>query len=226
MRVLVVEDEKKLSALLKKGLESEQWVVTVAGNGVEALELALNHSFDAVLLDVMLPGLSGLEVVRRLREKRNRTPVLMLTARDGSNDVINGLNLGADDYLTKPFSFDVLAARLRAVARRGPLEQVHHLSTHDLVLNPASREVRRCDELIALTRTEYLLLELLLRHAGRVLSREFIIDRVWGFDREIESNTLDAFVKKLRHKIDDNFEVKLIQTVRGFGYRILEGAGR
>ena len=223
MRVLVVEDEKKLLGLLKKGLESEHWVVTVAGNGLEALDLALNHSFDAVLLDIMLPGLSGLEVVKRLRENRNRTPVLMLTARDASSDVITGLNLGADDYLTKPFSFDVLSARLRAVARRGPVEQTPDLSISDLVLKPATREVRRRGKLIALTRTEYLLLELLLRHAGRVLSREFIIDRVWGFDREIESNTLDAFVKKLRHKVDDDSEEKLIQTVRGFGYRILEG---
>lgn len=137
MRVLVVEDEKKLSALLKKGLESEHWVVTVAGNGIEALDLALNHSFDAVLLDIMLPGLNGLEVVKRLREKRNRTPVLMLTARDASSDVITGLNLGADDYLTKPFSFDVLSARLRAVARRGPVEQTPDFSVNGYGLVPS-----------------------------------------------------------------------------------------
>ena len=223
MRVLVVEDEKKLSALLKKGLEAEQWVVTVAGSGAEALDLALNHSFDAMLLDIMMPGLNGFEVVRRLREKRNRTPVLMLTARDAPTDVIAGLNLGADDYLTKPFSFDVLSARLRAVARRGPVEQSPDLHASNLVLSPSTQEVRRGGKLISLTRTEYLLLELLLRHPGRVLSRQLIIERVWGFDREIENNTLDAFVKKLRLKIDSDYKEKLIQTVRGFGYRIVEG---
>jgi two-component system response regulator MprA len=223
MRVLIVEDEKKLSALLKKGLESEQWSVTVEGNGSDALELALNHTFDAVLLDVMLPGLNGFEVIKRLREKRNRTPVLMLTARDAASDVITGLNLGADDYLTKPFSFEVLCARLRAVARRGPLEQSPELHTGDLLLRPATQEVRRAGTPIALTRTEYLLLELLLRHAGRVLSRQFMIEQVWGFDRDIENNTLDAFIKKLRIKVDDGHREKLIQTVRGFGYRLAKG---
>jgi two-component system response regulator MprA len=175
-----------------------------------------------MLLDVMMPGLSGFEVVKRLRERRNRTPVLMLTARDASSDVITGLDLGADDYLTKPFSFDVLSARLRAVARRGPVEQSPDLFTGNLVLSPATQEVRRGGKLISLTRTEYLLLELLLRNGGRVLSRQYIIDQVWGFDREIENNTLDAFVKKLRVKIDNDFGEKLIQTVRGFGYRIVE----
>jgi len=223
MRVLVVEDEKRLAALLKKGLEAEQCVVTLVNDGAEALTLILNHSFDAVLLDIMLPGLSGFDVVKRLREKRNRTPVLMLTARDSAADIVKGLNLGADDYLTKPFSFEVLSARLRAVARRGAAEHSPKLKAGNLLLNPSTQEVRRGGKIISLTRTEYLLLELLLRHAGRVLQRQFIIESVWGFDREIESNTLDAFVKKLRLKVDDEFEEKLIQTVRGFGYRIRGG---
>src|SRR5215471_6709982 len=139
MRVLVAEDEKKLSALLKRGLEGEQCVVTVVGNGAEALSLILNHTFDAVVLDVSLPGLSGFDVVKRLRERRNRTPVLILTARDSAADVINGLNLGADDYLTKPFSFDMLAARLRAVARRNSVDQSPVLRSADLILNPITQ---------------------------------------------------------------------------------------
>jgi DNA-binding response OmpR family regulator len=220
MWVLVVEDERRMAELLKKGLEEEGHSVLVAHEGREALEMAQAQDFDAIVLDIMLPGIDGYEVTRRLRAVRVQTPILMLTARDAKTDIINGLNTGADDYLTKPFSFAEFLARLRAVSRRGPVQQPVHLQVADLVLDPATHEVLRGNRRIVLTRTEYKLLEFLMRRNGAVVSRDAIIDAVWGFDDSVENNTLDAFIKLLRAKIDNGHRHRLLHTVRGFGYSL------
>jgi DNA-binding response OmpR family regulator len=218
MQVLVIEDERRMAQLLRQGLEEEGHSVIVAGNGKDGLAMAESHPFDAIILDVMLPEMDGFSVARKLRAARNQTPILMLTARDATHDVIEGLNIGADDYLVKPFSFDMLLARLRAVSRRGAIPQPVPLQVQDLTLNPASREVLRQGRRISLTRTEYSLLELLMRRSGRVVSRENLIEAVWGFDSDVRSNTLDAFIRLLRDKVDSADEAKLIHTVRGVGY--------
>jgi DNA-binding response OmpR family regulator len=218
MQVLVVEDERRMAQLLRQGLEEEGHSVVLAGNGKDGLAIAESHPFDAIVLDVMLPEMDGFSVARKLRAARNQTPILMLTARDATHDVIEGLNIGADDYLVKPFSFDVLLARLRAVSRRGAIPQPVPLQVQDLTLNPASREVMRHGRRISLTRTEYSLLELLMRRSGRVVPRENLIEAVWGFDSDVRSNTLDAFIRLLRDKVDSADEAKLIHTVRGVGY--------
>jgi DNA-binding response OmpR family regulator len=180
MRILIVEDEKRMAALLKKGLEEEQHSVTVTHNGLEGLEIALQDSFDAIVLDIMLPGIDGLEMAKRLRDRGNRIPILMLTARDDVPDIVRGLDAGADDYITKPFSFEEFFARLRAVSRRGPIPQSPLLQVGDLIMDPAAHTVSRSNHSIVLTKKEYQLLELLMRHQGRVLSRTSIIDTIWG----------------------------------------------
>jgi len=218
MQVLVVEDEPRMSELLRQGLEEEGHSVVLTGNGREALAMAEAHPFDAIVLDVMLPGLDGFSIARRLRSARNQTPILMLTARDATTDLVEGLNLGADDYLVKPFSFEVLLARLRAVSRRGAIAQPPVLQVADLSLDPSAHEVARSGRRIVLTRTEYGLLELLMRRAGRVVTRENLIESVWGFDSNVRSNTLDAFIRLLRDKLDSDGGTSLIQTVRGVGY--------
>lgn len=222
MRILIVEDEKRMAELLRKGLQEEGYVVTLEFDGQAGLSTAQNYEFDAIVLDVMLPGLSGFEVARQLRRSRRQIPILMLTARDADSDVVKGLDVGADDYLTKPFSFEVLLARLRAVIRRGPSIQPQELRVADLVLVRATHEVLRGDDKITLTRTEFNLLEYLMRHAGQVVPRNTLMEAVWGFDKEIENNTLDAFIRLLRGKVDDRREKKLIQTVRGVGYSLRE----
>jgi len=218
MQVLVVEDERRMAELLRQGLEEEGHSVVIAADGRDGLAMAESHSFDAILLDVMLPGIDGFSVARRLRASRNQTPILMLTARDTNQDVVASLNLGADDYLVKPFAFDVLLARLRAVSRRGAIPQPVPVQVQDLSLDPASREVIRAGRRIALTRTEYGLLELLMCRAGRVVAREHLIEAVWGFDADVRGNTLDAFIRLLREKVDVAGCGKLIHTVRGIGY--------
>ena len=218
MQVLVVEDERRMAELLRQGLEEEGHTVFLAGNGRDGLAMAQSHPFDVIVLDVMLPGINGFTVAKKLRSVRNRTPILMLTARDANQDVIEGLNDGADDYLVKPFSFDVLLARLRAVSRRGPIPQPLMLQVADLRLNPGNRDVVRGERSIALTRTEYNLLELLMRRAGHVVPRESLMEAVWGFDSEVRNNTLDVFIRLLRDKVDGAGESKLIHTVRGVGY--------
>jgi DNA-binding response OmpR family regulator len=218
MQVLVVEDEPRMSELLRQGLEEEGHSVVLTGNGRDALAMAESHPFDAIVLDVMLPGLDGFSVAKRLRSARNQTPILMLTARDATTDLVEGLNLGADDYLVKPFSFEVLLARLRAVSRRGAIAQPPVLQVADLSLDPSAHEVARSGRRIVLTRTEYGLLELLMRRAGRVVTRENLIESVWGFDSNVRSNTLDAFIRLLRDKLDSDGGTSLIQTVRGVGY--------
>ena len=222
MQILVVEDETRLANLLRQGLEEEGHSVVVSGNGRDGLSLALAHSFDAIVLDIMLPQLDGMAVARRLREAGNRTPVLMLTARDAEADVVSGLDIGADDYLTKPFSFDVLLARLRAVSRRGPIARPVILQAGGVSLDPSSREATRAGRRVTLTRTEYCLLEMLMRRAGGVVPRDSLIQAIWGFSSEVESNTLDAFVRLLRAKIEISGEPKLIHTVRGVGYCLRE----
>ena len=223
MRLLIIEDEKGMAELLKKGLEEENHRVALAFDGLDGLELAKTYEFDAIVLDIMLPRVDGFEVARRLRRAGNPTPILILTARDAVPDVVKGLDLGADDYLTKPFSFEEFLARLRTVARRGSAPRPTCLQAGDLILDPASRHARRGRREIRLSPTEYRLLELLMRRAGRVVSRTAIVEAVWGLENDIEDNTLDAFVRLLRRKVDHGFNSKLIETVRGIGYCLREG---
>ncbi len=218
MQLLVAEDERRMADLLKKGLEEEGHSVVLAQDGSTALAMAQVHVFDLIVLDVMLPRMDGFAVVRKLREERNQTPILMLTARDAMQDMVRGLDLGADDYLTKPFSFEVLLARIRSVSRRGPVAKPVLLRARDLSLNPATHEVRRGDRRVSLTKTEYNLLELLMRRPGAVVPRDTLMEAVWGFDSDVQNNTLDAFVRLLRNKVDGDGEARLIQTVRGVGY--------
>jgi DNA-binding response OmpR family regulator len=220
MKLLIVEDETRMADLLRRGLTEEGHNAMCAFDGAEGLALAKAYEFDVIILDVMMPKLSGYELAKRLRSEKIRTPILMLTAKDSVPDIVRGLDLGADDYMTKPFSFDELLARLRTVKRRALAAQETHLRIGDLMLDPASREVSRGDARISLTRTEYNLLERLMFRAGKVVSRRALIEAVWGFDREIEENTLDAFMHLLRSKIDPPGRAKLIQTVRGVGYMI------
>jgi two-component system response regulator MprA len=222
MRVLIIEDERGMAELLKKGLEEENHRAALAFDGVEGLELARTYEFEAIVLDLMLPRLDGFEVARRLRKAGNQTPILILTARDAVPDIVKGLDLGADDYLTKPFSFQEFLARLRTVARRGSAPRPTCLRVADLILDPASRQALRGRREIRLSPTEYRLLELLMRCAGRVVTRTAIVEAVWGLENEIEENTLDAFVRLLRSKVDKGFRPKLIQTVRGVGYCLRE----
>lgn len=226
MRVLVVEDELKMAGLLKQGLKEHDHSVTVVHDGVEALEVASSHAFDVVVLDVMLPGLDGFEVARRLRKNHKQVPILMLTARDAVPDIARGLDVGADDYLTKPFAFAELLARIRALGRRPPAMLPPQLSVGDLTLDPGSRRVTRRNQEIRLTATEYRLLEFMMRRSGRVVPRGAIVEAVWGFNEQVEENTLEAFVSSLRNKIDRGFTKKLIHTIRGVGYCVRENAQR
>ena len=220
MKLLIVEDEVRMADLLRKGLTEEGHTATCAADGAEGLVLATAYEFDVIILDIMMPKLSGYEMAKRLRAEKIRTPVLMLTAKDSVPDIVRGLDLGADDYMTKPFSFEELLARLRAVQRRAMAAADATLRVADLVIEPSSREVSRGPVRISLTRTEYNLLERLVFRAGKVVSRRALIEAVWGFDREIEENTLDAFMHLLRNKIDCPGRAKLIHTVRGVGYMI------
>jgi DNA-binding response OmpR family regulator len=220
VRILLVEDDARMRVLVRRGLMEQGNQVESASSGPEALERADASPVDLIVLDVMLPGFDGVEVVRRLRAQDVRTPVLMLTARDAPADVVRALDAGADDYLVKPFAFSVLLARLRALTRRGPALHDTKLQVADLTLDPVSRQVSRGGVAVALTRTEFNLLEYLMRQTGRVVTRHAVIERVWGGDRQVESNTLDAFVKSLRHKIDEGRESRLIQTIRGVGYSL------
>ena len=220
MRILVIEDELRMAALLRQGLSEEGHSVVVCHSGTEGLSMAASHPFDLMVLDLMVPGVDGFAVVQRVRAARNQIPILILTARDTTADVVRALDLGADDYLTKPFSLEVLFARVRAVGRRGSIAQPVCFRVADLALNQATREVQRGRRRIHLTRTEYAILEVLMRKAGRVVSREALLETVWGDNPEIESNTLDAFVRLLRGKIEAPGEIKLIQTIRGIGYSL------
>lgn len=222
MWILVVEDDIPMGELLRQGLGEANHSVALARDGVEGLHAARTCNFDAAILDVMMPGMDGVEVARRLRELGFEMPILMLTARDAATDVVRGLDAGADDYLTKPFSFKVLLARLRAISRRAARPPVSVLEIDDLALDPASRQVLRGGRLVSLTATEFRVLEFLMRRAGRAASRSAIIEAVWGFEEDVEPNTVDAFIKLLRDKIDSGRDHKLIHTVRGYGYILRE----
>jgi DNA-binding response OmpR family regulator len=225
MHILVVEDDQRLARQLKKGLDEQGHSATLAFNGIEGLEAARLSEFDVLVLDVMLPGLDGIGMVRQLRHNRVGTPILLLTARDTPEDVITGLDAGADDYLTKPFSFQILLARLRALSRRKQVDPQTMLRIGDLVLDPATHEVKRSGVLIPLSRTEFVILEMLLRNTGRVISRTRLIETVWGSDRDVPSNTLDVFIRQLRMKIEAPGTAKLVHTIRGIGYAIREEDG-
>jgi two-component system OmpR family response regulator len=220
MRVLVVEDEPKMLALLEEGLSAAGFRVTAVGDGEGALAYAAVEAFDAIVLDVMLPGLDGFEVVRSLRARDNATPVLMLTARDAVRDRVSGLDGGADDYLVKPFAFAELASRLRALARRGKTVQPTVLRCGPLTLDPSTHVVTVGGEPIELTAREFALLEYLLRHRGQVLSRPMIIEQVWDHAYDGYSNVVDVYVGYLRQKLDSAHGPDLIHTVRGVGYQL------
>jgi two-component system OmpR family response regulator len=223
MRVLIVEDEPKMAALLRRGLSAEGAAVDVAGRGEDALARAEATAYDAIVLDVMLPGIDGFEVCRRLREAGVWSPVLMLTARDAVRDRVAGLDAGADDYLAKPFSYAELLARLRALVRRGDAERPVVLAVGDLRLDPATRRVWRGDAEISLSAKEFAVLETFMRRPGQVLSRFELLEHAWDYEYENRSNVVDAYVRLLRRKIDKPFGARSIETVRGAGYRLLGG---
>jgi two-component system OmpR family response regulator len=225
MRVLVVEDEVKMAGLLKRALEEEGYAVDVAARGEDALWLGTENPYDAIVLDLMLPDLDGFEVSRKLREAGRWSPVLMLTARDAVADRVAGLDAGADDYLTKPFSFAELLARLRALMRRGAGERPSVLRVGDLELDPARRTVSRDGTSIDLTAREFALLEYLMRHPGEVLTRTQLIEHVWDFAYEGDSNVVDVYIRYLRNKVDRPFGNVSIRTVRGAGYRLEQETG-
>jgi two-component system, OmpR family, response regulator len=220
MRILVVEDEPKMASLIKRGLEEESMAVDVVGRGEDALWRAGATEYDAIVLDVMLPGMNGFETCRRLRVDGVWAPVLMLTARDAVSDRVEGLDHGADDYLVKPFSFAELLARLRALARRGPVERPPVLEVGGLRLDPATRQVWRGDEEIALSAKEFALLEVFMRRPGQVLSRFQLLEHAWDYEYENRSNVVDVYVRYLRQKVDRPFGTDSIETVRGAGYRM------
>ena len=221
MNILVVEDEPQMASTLVRGLQEEMLDVELAQDGRAALHLSEQYSFDLILLDVMLPDLSGIDVVRKLRQRNQDTPVLMLTARDSLPDIVLGLDSGADDYLTKPFSFSELLARIRALGRRNATTPKSVLEVHDLVLDVSSQRTYRAGRPITLSLTEFRLLEVLARNQGHVVTRAALLDAVWGNRRDVEDNTLDAFVRLLRKKVDQDSDVKLIHTRRGLGYSIM-----
>ena len=225
MRVLVVEDDIKMASLIHRGLREEGLSADVAINGEDALWMAAATEYDAIVLDVMLPGIDGFETCRRLRSEGVWSPVVMLTARDGIEDRIAGLDGGADDYLTKPFSFGELLARLRALARRGKIEQSVVLRVGDLTLDPATRRVRRGEHDVELSAKEFSLLETFMRRPGEVLDRFQLLEHAWDYQYENRSNVVDVYVRYLREKIDRPFRCESLETVRGAGYRLRSDGG-
>ena len=222
MRILIVEDDSKLATQLKKGLEEQGHSVALTFDGKDGLYAAQVNMFDLLIVDVMLPGMDGFSLVRALRAQQASTPILLLTARDSADDIVAGLDAGADDYLTKPFSFKVLSARLRALGRRKQVQPHTALQVADLVLDPATHEVKRGSTGASLTPREFMMLELLMRNAGRVLTRSRLIDAVWGNERDVEKNTVDVFIRQIRSKVEPRGSAKLIHTVRGIGYSLRE----
>jgi len=221
VHILVVEDEKRLANLVRRALEEESHVVDVSHDGIEALDMAQATEYDLLVLDLMLPGMDGVEICHRLRREGNDVRILMLTARDAVEDRVQGLESGADDYLVKPFSFSELLARVKALARRQIQPQAdQELRSGDLVLDLARHEARRGDKTIELTAKEFQLLEFLMRNAGHVLTRTQILDHVWGYNFDSFSNVVDIYVHYLRNKIDRGFSEPLIRTVRGVGYSL------
>jgi DNA-binding response OmpR family regulator len=222
MRILIVEDDKKVGGFLERGLQEEQYAVDVCRNGTDALYMAQLNPYDVIILDIMLPGMDGFTVCREMRQKAILTPILMLTAKDEISDKVTGLSEGADDYLTKPFSFDELLARIRALLRRSQDYKTKELKAGDLELDPLRRIVTRSGKKIDLTGKEYAMLEYLLRNRGRTVTPSMILEHVWDMDYMGSSNIVNVYINHLRNKIDRDFEIKLIQTVRGHGFRIDE----
>jgi DNA-binding response OmpR family regulator len=220
MRILVVEDEAKVASFIRRALEEESYAVDLCADGSQGLDLASEGTYDLVILDLMLPSLPGMEVLKELRKQKIQTPVLILTARSKVDQKVQGLDAGADDYLTKPFAIEELLARVRALLRRNSGEATGLLQADDLVLNPATREVTRGGQRIELTAKEYALLEYMMRNAGRVLTRPMISEHVWNLDFDTFTNVIDVYVNYLRNKIDRGQERKLIQTLRGSGYML------
>ncbi len=222
MRVLVIEDEHRIAASIKKGLELETYAVDTAYDGVEGYDLAMSEEYDAIVLDLMIPGLDGISVCKQLRQNGNHVPIIMLTAKGQTQDKVLGLNSGADDYLTKPFAFEELIARIRALIRRPKQTATNILTIGTLSLNTTTFEVKRSGTTIQVSSKEFSLLEYLIRHANTVLTKTQIISHVWDYDADILPNTVEVYIKNLRSKIDAPFpkEKPLLQTVRGFGYKI------
>jgi heavy metal response regulator len=222
MRILVIEDEKKVASFIRKGLSEEMYAVDVAHDGESGLQMALEHHYDAIILDVMLPRKDGMSLIRELRASGNTTPTLMLTARAATQDRVMGLDSGADDYLTKPFHFEELAARVRSLLRRTGTGKTTVLTCHELSLDTVTHRAMRNGKEIELTTKEYSLLEYLMRNKGRVLSRSLIQQHVWSYSFDTESNIIDVYVKRLRSKIGDDTEARMIRSVRGVGYIMRE----
>jgi DNA-binding response OmpR family regulator len=221
MRVLVVEDEPRLAVGLRNGLEAEGFAVDIAADGVDGLSMAREQPHDVIVLDIMLPRLSGHDLCQQLRSDGDWTPILILTARDGEHDEVRALDAGADDYLTKPFSYAVLLARLRALLRRGGRERQAALTVGDLTLDPASRRVTRSGVEVSLTARELSVLEFLVRHAGEAVSKRDVLDHVWDYDFDGDQNIVEVYVGHLRSKLDRPFGRRSIETVRGVGYRLV-----
>ena len=222
MRILVVEDDKKVGGFLKQGLQEEQYAVDVCRNGSDALHMAQINPYDVIILDIMLPGMDGIAVCREMRQRAVLTPILMLTAKNEIEDKVTGLSEGADDYLTKPFAFDELLARIRALLRRNQDYKTKELRTGDLEMDPLKRMVTRAGKKIDLTGKEYALLEYLLRNRRRTVTPSMILNHVWDIDYVGSSNIVNVYISHLRNKIDKDYDKKLIQTVRGHGFRIDE----
>lgn len=220
MKILVVEDDRAIASAVKEGLEDEAYAVDVARDGGEGLRTALADEYDVIILDVMMPEMNGYDVCKTLREKGNSTPILMLTAKNQNRDIVQGLDVGADDYLPKPFSFEVLLARIRALLRRPNDKKDEILKVGDLQLDPATRKVTRAGKDIKLTNKEYAVLEYLMRNAGKVLSKQNIINHVWDFDADVLPNNVELFIMFIRRKVDKPFAKPLIHTISGFGYKI------
>jgi DNA-binding response OmpR family regulator len=225
MRVLVVEDETRLAEGLRRGFEAEGFAVDLAANGTDGLWLARENEYSVIVLDIMLPGLSGYRICETLRSERNWTPILMLTAKDGEWDQVEALDTGADDYLTKPFSYAVLLARVRALIRRGAGDRPTVLEAGDVRVDPASKTVWRGESVIDLTAREFSVLEYLMRRKGEVVSKREVLDNVWDSDFEGDSNIVEVYVRHLRNKLDRPFEREAIETLRGSGYRLASNGG-
>ena len=220
MRILIIEDEKKIASFMKRGLKEEGYAADIASDGEEGLFLADTNPYDLIILDLMLPKMDGIELCKALREKKIRTPVMMVTAKDAVSDKVEGLDSGADDYLTKPFAFEELLARVRALLRKNDGASASILKAQDLTLDLLSHKVDRRGKTINLTGKEYSLLEYLMRNAGAVVTRTMISEHVWDIDFDTDTNVIDVYINYLRKKIDGNFDKSLIQTVRGRGYTI------
>lgn len=222
MRILVIEDERKVASFIKRGLEEERYIVELAADGQMGIDMALANHFDAIVLDVMLPKKDGFAVLGELRAARKTTPILMLTARAGMEDRVTGLDLGADDYLAKPFHFEELAARLRSILRRSSVEKSTKISVGDLILDTVAHVAYRWEKEIELTTKEYALLEYLIRNKGRIVSRSMITQHVWKHNFDTESNIIDVYIKRLRAKIEKPGTPRILNSIRGVGYRMKE----